>query len=512
MEPNHGVDPLHDALVHQAHRSTLTLVVGRLLRGLEDEANRTGGEALRISFLCQNSGRADHSRHMTIVPTRVHDTRVLRDEVVRVRLLYRKGVHVRAERDEGTLTIVEFGDHAGSADPRSNGEAERLHLHCGDPRGSDFSERKLRMLVKVSTYRGEFCGVRLGLFEKIHEATLLVAGEKKPRLACPSESIAATRGEFRIPYSEGRIARMLDDRLTEQRNQRSSAMDVLSPLELVDLINSEDRSVAEAVGSQRIAVARAIELVVEVVPERWALDLCGCGHVRTPWRSRRGGNASDFWHRPWNGEGDHRRWKGGAGRVPGGRRGSSGGRCCTEIDGLAVGAKDFVMGIATSGTTPFVHGALARARELGARTGFLLCTSPAPELLETHDVVIAPLVGPEVVTGSTRMKAGTATKMVLNTITTGAMVMTGKVFGNLMVDLQTTCEKLQDRGERILMTILDVDRPRASELLEAAGGRVKIALVMDRREAGVEEAGRLLEEAGGVLAQVIGTPPEDPSA
>ena len=367
------------------------------------------------------------------------------------------------------------------------------------------------MLVKVSTYRGEFCGVRLGLFEKIHEATLLVAGEKKPRLACPSESIAATRGEFRIPYSEGRIARMLDDRLTEQRNQRSSAMDVLSPLELVDLINSEDRSVAEAVGSQRIAVARAIELVVEAFRSGGRLIYVGAG------TSGRLG-VLDAAEMPPT-----------FGTDPGMVRGIiAGGKEAlvesqegaedrpedgvAEIDGLAVGAKDFVMGIATSGTTPFVHGALARARELGARTGFLLCTSPAPELLETHDVVIAPLVGPEVVTGSTRMKAGTATKMVLNTITTGAMVMTGKVFGNLMVDLQTTCEKLQDRGERILMTILDVDRPRASELLEAAGGRVKIALVMDRREAGVEEAGRLLEEAGGVLAQVIGTPPEDPSA
>ena len=115
-------------------------------------------------------------------------------------------------------------------------------------------------------------------------------------------------------------------------------------------------------------------------------------------------------------------------------------------------------------------------------------------------------------TGSTRMKAGTATKMVLNTITTGAMVVTGKVFGNLMVDLQATCEKLRDRGERILMTILDVDRSRATELLEAAGGRVKTALVMERRGTGVSEAGRLLEEADGVVARVIGSLAEDPPA
>jgi len=108
---------------------------------------------------------------MTIVPASVHDARVLGDEVVRIRLLYRKRVHVRTERDERTLTIVELGDHPGSSDPSADGETERLHLFCRDPRRSDFLERKLRMLVKVSTYRGELCGERSGLFEKIHEAS-----------------------------------------------------------------------------------------------------------------------------------------------------------------------------------------------------------------------------------------------------------------------------------------------------------------------------------------------------
>jgi N-acetylmuramic acid 6-phosphate etherase len=174
------------------------------------------------------------------------------------------------------------------------------------------------------------------------------------------------------------------------------------------------------------------------------------------------------------------------------------------IDGRNVGPTDFVLGIATSGTTPYVHGALARARELGARTGFLLCTHPTPELVDTHDVVIAPLVGPEVVTGSTRMKAGTATKLVLNVITTGAMIRIGKVFGNLMVDLQATCEKLQDRGERILMTTLGVDRSEASGLLDAAGGHVKTALVMGGRGVGKDEATDMLRAADGVLSRVLG--------
>jgi N-acetylmuramic acid 6-phosphate etherase len=173
------------------------------------------------------------------------------------------------------------------------------------------------------------------------------------------------------------------------------------------------------------------------------------------------------------------------------------------IDEKQVDARDFVLGIATSGTTPFVHGALARARERGAKTGFLLCTYPSPELIAAHEVVIAPLVGPEVITGSTRMKAGTATKMVLNTITTGAMVRMGKVYGNLMVDLQVTCQKLQDRGERILMETTGMARSDATRLLDRAGGHVKTALVMHGRGVDRDQAHRLLEEADGMIARVV---------
>jgi N-acetylmuramic acid 6-phosphate etherase len=174
------------------------------------------------------------------------------------------------------------------------------------------------------------------------------------------------------------------------------------------------------------------------------------------------------------------------------------------VDERGLTGNDFLLGIATSGTTPYVHGALRRARELGARTGFLLCTYPSQQLIETHDVVIAPLVGPEVITGSTRMKAGTATKMVLNTITTSAMVRTGKVFGNLMVDLQVTCEKLRDRGERILMETIGVERAAAADLLERAGGHVKTAIVMGRLGIDRDEARARLREAGGVIAGLVG--------
>jgi N-acetylmuramic acid 6-phosphate etherase len=167
-----------------------------------------------------------------------------------------------------------------------------------------------------------------------------------------------------------------------------------------------------------------------------------------------------------------------------------------------IGPADFVLGIATSGTTPYVHAALARARSLGARTGFLLCNEPAADLIATHDVVIAPIVGPEIITGSTRMKAGTATKLVLNTISTAAMIRLGKVYGNLMVDLQVTANKLRDRAERILMETLSLNRAAAAALLDTAGGEVKTAIVMGRLGTSADNARSRLAEAGGLIAAV----------
>ena len=295
---------------------------------------------------------------------------------------------------------------------------------------------------------------------------------------------------------------MLDDRLTEQRNPRSAAIDRLSSLELVDLVNAEDRTVAEAVGEERAAIARAIDLVVDAFRAGGRLIYVGAG------TSGRLGVLDAAEMPPTFGSDPSMV----VGIIAGGHqalvRSQEGAEDDPEdggaaVEGLEVGPDDFVLGIATSGTTPFVHGALARARARGAHTGFLLCTPPWPDLLDEHDVVIAPLVGPEVVTGSTRMKAGTATKMILNIITTGAMIRIGKVFGNLMVDLQVTCEKLQDRGERILMETLGVDRTRASDLLAAADGRVKTALVVGGRGVTPNEARELLDVADGVLARVL---------
>ena len=295
---------------------------------------------------------------------------------------------------------------------------------------------------------------------------------------------------------------MPDPRLTEQRNPRSREIDRLSPLEIADLINAEDRMVAQAVGEERQAIARAMELVVDAFREGGRLIYVGAG------TSGRLGVLDAAEMPPTYGTDPDMV----QGVIAGGQSALVRAQERAEdrmedgaaaIEEKSVGPHDFVLGIATSGTTPYVHGALHRARERGARTGFLLCTYPSQELLSVHDVVIAPLVGPEVITGSTRMKAGTATKIVLNTITTGAMVLMGKVLGNLMVDLQVTCQKLQDRGERILMEAAGLERDAAASLLDQAGGHVKTALVMQGRSVGGDDARQLLDQAGGMVGRVL---------
>ena len=172
---------------------------------------------------------------------------------------------------------------------------------------------------------------------------------------------------------------------------------------------------------------------------------------------------------------------------------------------------DVVIGIAASATTPYVRAALGRAQALGARTGLVACAEPPALLRSTCDVCIVVLVGPEVVTGSTRMKAGTATKLVLNTITTGAMIRVGKTYGNLMVDLRASNAKLQDRSHRIVMETTGLARDAAAQVLERADGRVKLAIVMARRGVDRDEAEALLATHAGRLRAIVGDPPPVPS-
>jgi len=300
----------------------------------------------------------------------------------------------------------------------------------------------------------------------------------------------------------------LDPRITERRNPRSAAIDLASPLEIVDLINAEDRSVAEAVATQREGIARAIELTEQALRSGGRLLYIGAG------TSGRLGVLDASECPPTFGS-DPRMVQGviagGTAALTKAQEGAEDDPKGAQHDIAAhrVDEKDFVIGIAASGTTPYVHAGLAEAMQRGAATGIVACSPPQEEVLRLVDVAIVPITGPEVLTGSTRMKAGTATKMVLNMITTGAMIRMGKTFGNLMVDLRATNNKLRDRSERILMEVCGIDREGARRLLDAAGGRVKTAIVMHKLGVGVDEAQKALEEGGGVIRRVTheGPPP-----
>jgi N-acetylmuramic acid 6-phosphate etherase len=297
-----------------------------------------------------------------------------------------------------------------------------------------------------------------------------------------------------------------DPRLTEQRNPRTVDVDVASALELVDLINAEDRLVPAVVHEARAAIAATIELAVRAFHAGGRLVYVGAG------TSGRLGVLDASECPPTFGAPPETV----VGIIAGGRDALVGALEGVEdeadagaqaMDDHAVSAADLVVGIAASGTTPYVGAALGRAQARGAATVLLTCTDPPEALARTCDQLIVMRVGPEVVTGSTRMKAGTATKLALNTISTGAMLRLGKTYGNLMVDLQAWSEKLHDRAERIVMEVCDVDRATARRAVDAAEGSVKLAIVMVRRGVSLADARHLLAQADGVIRRVIGDPP-----
>lgn len=178
-----------------------------------------------------------------------------------------------------------------------------------------------------------------------------------------------------------------------------------------------------------------------------------------------------------------------------------------DLSARGVRAGDFVVGIAASGTTPYVRVALEHARSVGAATAIVACSPPPEDMLAAADIHILAVTGPEALTGSTRLKAGTATKLILNMITTGAMIRLGKTFGNLMIDLRATNVKLVDRSERIVAEVSGVSREEARALLENAGGSVKTAIVMHALHVGKDDALRRLDEGAGVVRRVVGGNP-----
>ena len=297
-----------------------------------------------------------------------------------------------------------------------------------------------------------------------------------------------------------------DPRLTEQRNPRTERIDVASSLEIVDLLNAEDRSVPQAVGQQREALARAIDLVVEAFQAGGRLVYVGAG------TSGRLGVLDAAECPPTFGTPPEMVVGVIAGGFPALVKSAEGAEDdvnagMAAMDTAAVTSRDVVVGIAASGTTPYVRAALSRAQTIGARTLIVSCSPPPKLLVETCDVAIVPVVGPEALTGSTRMKAGTATKLVLNTISTGAMIRMGRAYGNLMVDLMALSAKLVDRGERIVMEACGVSRERARAAIDAADRSVKLAIVMVRAGVDRDEARRRLDAAGGLVRNAVGDPP-----
>lgn len=290
---------------------------------------------------------------------------------------------------------------------------------------------------------------------------------------------------------------------TERRNPRSRGLDRLSALGVVEVLSAEDRRVAPAVWKERQRIAAAAELIAGQLRRGGRLIYVGAG------TSGRLGTLDAAECPPTFGTPPRMVQA----VIAGGRRALTramegaedrAAEGAAAVDRRRVSERDAVVGIAACGLTPFVRAALERARRRGARTVFVTC-APETRRLVRAEVVIAPAVGPEVIAGSTRLKAGTATKLVLNALSTTAMVLLGKVHGHLMVDLRAGSAKLRDRAERIVMEAAGLKRAGAARLLARAGGSAKTALAMhltglDRRRAQARLAAaegslrRLLEE------------------
>jgi N-acetylmuramic acid 6-phosphate etherase len=288
------------------------------------------------------------------------------------------------------------------------------------------------------------------------------------------------------------------DRLPTERANRSSArLDRLSARAIAALMNREDARAVRAVGREARAIGAAVDLIVRALAARGRLIFVGAGTsgrlgvleaaecpptFGTPPRLVQavmaGGRASVFRSRE-GAEDD--------------------GRAAARAMQARARAGDVVVGVSASGVTPFVRESLAAARRLGARTVLVAC-NPDRARLPRADVVIAPAPGPEVLAGSTRLKAGTTTKLVLNTLTTASMARLGKVYGNRMIDVQPRSRKLRERATRLVAELGGIAPSAARRLLRAAGDRVPVAIVMARRRLDARTAARTLQAAGSLRA------------
>jgi N-acetylmuramic acid 6-phosphate etherase len=288
---------------------------------------------------------------------------------------------------------------------------------------------------------------------------------------------------------------------TEQTNPASTAIDTLSSLEIVKLMNQEDRRCAEAVEKESGAIAKAVDLIADRMKRGGRLFYIGAG------TSGRLGvlDASEcpptFNTKPEQVVGII---AGGTTALTTAVEGAEDDEhaAAADLQKHRFGAGDVLVGIATSGRTPYVLGGLQYARQLGAFCIGFTC-NPQSDLERHCDLVIAPVVGPEVISGSTRLKSGTATKMVLNMLTTGTMVRLGKTYGNWMVDLRATNIKLKARSIRMVAALAGLDPQAASAMLDQCSGEVKVAIVASRCNVSPAKARELLHQAEGSLRQAL---------
>lgn len=289
---------------------------------------------------------------------------------------------------------------------------------------------------------------------------------------------------------------------TEQRNPNSMDIDARSTEEILRIINNEDKKVAFAVEEEIPYIARAVDEIVKAIKNGGRLLYFGAGTsgrlgvvdasecpptFGTPYGLIEGyiAGGREAMFRAQEGAEDYE--ENGA----------------VDVIKAKVSAKDVVCGIAASRRTPYVVGAIKKAKEIGATTLFVTATPRDTFNIPEVDIPICAHVGPEVVMGSTRMKSGTAQKLILNMLTTAAMIRKGKVYENMMIDLQMTNKKLVERSKRIVMTITGISYEEASSYLEKAGGHVKTALVMIRAEVTAEEARERLKKADGFVRGAI---------
>jgi N-acetylmuramic acid 6-phosphate etherase len=289
---------------------------------------------------------------------------------------------------------------------------------------------------------------------------------------------------------------------TEGINPASLAIDKLSPVDVIEIMVSEDRKVVAAVAREKERIALGVEIISQALRKGGRLIFVGAG------TSGRLGVLESAEMPPTFGTDPRMVQAIVAGGIPSMLRAREGSEDDFEQGARSIArvratARDVVVGVSASGMTPFVRGALARARKAGAKILFITCY-PGTELQTFVDLTIAPAVGPEVIAGSTRLKAGTATKMILNMLTTASMIRMGKTYGNLMVDVQTGSEKLKDRARRILSIVTDLTYDEADRLLRRARWNVKIAIVMAKTGLSFAQASRRLRRSDDFVRQAIG--------